>query len=288
MQLYAIRRRNGWADAGRPPDHGRHLGTEGDKPGSGVRWIRSYVLGEEAGDLGTVCIYEADSPEAIRAHAEAVGDARATRSPRWPTPCFVRPDPVAGRELTRAPAGGRPRPPAGPRIARWPAGPRSSGARPSARGSSARSRRCAAGAAARCCSSPARPGSARRAWPTSWPPRPGVPRALGRAPRKGAAAPYGPVVAALRLLPARRARTALDGCGPLRPHLALILPELGEPRRPPATGATLVEAVRAAPSPTSRRTEPVLLSSTTSSGPTTRPSSCWRPSPSRSAGCRCW
>lgn len=35
-----------------------------------IRWIRSYVLSEEAGGLGTVCIYEASSPEKIREHAD--------------------------------------------------------------------------------------------------------------------------------------------------------------------------------------------------------------------------
>ena len=34
-----------------------------------VRWIRSYVLEEGGGSVGTVCIYEATSPEAIRKHA---------------------------------------------------------------------------------------------------------------------------------------------------------------------------------------------------------------------------
>ena len=38
-----------------------------------VRWIRSYVLEEGAGSLGTVCIYEASSPEAIREHAKRAG-----------------------------------------------------------------------------------------------------------------------------------------------------------------------------------------------------------------------
>jgi hypothetical protein len=38
-----------------------------------VRWIRSYVLAEPDGSLGTVCIYEASSPETIRRHAEAAG-----------------------------------------------------------------------------------------------------------------------------------------------------------------------------------------------------------------------
>ena len=38
-----------------------------------IRWIRSYVMSEEAGGLGTVCIYQASSPEAIRDHAERAG-----------------------------------------------------------------------------------------------------------------------------------------------------------------------------------------------------------------------
>lgn len=36
-----------------------------------MRWIRTYVLNEESGRVGTFCIYEADSPEAIRAHGAA-------------------------------------------------------------------------------------------------------------------------------------------------------------------------------------------------------------------------
>lgn len=35
-----------------------------------IRWIRSYVMEENGGALGTVCIYQAASPEAIRRHAE--------------------------------------------------------------------------------------------------------------------------------------------------------------------------------------------------------------------------
>jgi hypothetical protein len=35
-----------------------------------VRWIRSYVVGESTGELGIVCIYQASSPEALRAHAK--------------------------------------------------------------------------------------------------------------------------------------------------------------------------------------------------------------------------
>ena len=71
MELYGIVRRNGWASAEDLEAAAAHSTEEGDKSGSGVRWIRSYVLAEESGELGTFCVYEADSPEAIRAHAQA-------------------------------------------------------------------------------------------------------------------------------------------------------------------------------------------------------------------------
>ena len=73
MQLYAIRRRNGWATADDLKAAAERSTAEGNKPGSGVRWIRSYVVSEDNGDLGTVCIYEADSPDTIRSHAHRVG-----------------------------------------------------------------------------------------------------------------------------------------------------------------------------------------------------------------------
>src|SRR4051812_29948774 len=71
MDLYVIMRRNGFASAEDLQEAAARSTVAGDKEGSGVRWIRSYVTAEESGELGTVCIYEADSPEAIRAHADA-------------------------------------------------------------------------------------------------------------------------------------------------------------------------------------------------------------------------
>ena len=71
MQLYVILRRNGWASPEDLQAAAARSTVEGDKQDSGVRWIRSYVIGEDSGELGTVCIYEADGPEAIRAHAGA-------------------------------------------------------------------------------------------------------------------------------------------------------------------------------------------------------------------------
>jgi len=93
MQLYVIMRRNGFRS---PEDLEAAAGRsaiEGDKPGSGVRWIRSYALSEESGEVGTVCIYEADSPEAIRAHARASEMVADEIIPVLDT-VVVRPDPV--------------------------------------------------------------------------------------------------------------------------------------------------------------------------------------------------
>jgi hypothetical protein len=36
-----------------------------------IRWIRPHAPGEGDGSLGTLCIYQASSDEAIRAHAAA-------------------------------------------------------------------------------------------------------------------------------------------------------------------------------------------------------------------------
>jgi hypothetical protein len=71
MELYGIIRRNGWATTEDLQAAAARSNEAGDKPDSGVRWVRSYVLAEESGELGTFCVYEADSPEAIRAHAKA-------------------------------------------------------------------------------------------------------------------------------------------------------------------------------------------------------------------------
>jgi hypothetical protein len=94
MNLYVILRRNGWATADDLEQAAARSAAEGDKDGSGVRWIRSYVISETSGELGTVCIYEADSPEALREHAGAVPMPADEVIPVVDT-VVVRPDPVA-------------------------------------------------------------------------------------------------------------------------------------------------------------------------------------------------
>jgi Nickel responsive protein SCO4226-like len=92
MDLYVILRRNGWRSGAELEEAAARSSAEGDKDDSGVRWIRSYVLQEDAGDVGTVCIYEADSPDAIRAHAQAADLPVDEIIPVADT-VIVRPDP---------------------------------------------------------------------------------------------------------------------------------------------------------------------------------------------------
>ena len=93
MNLYGILRRNGWRTGEDLEVAAKKSAEVGDAPDSGVRWIRSYVLTEESGELGTFCVYEGDSPETIRAHAEAAGLPADEIIPIADT-VIVRPDPT--------------------------------------------------------------------------------------------------------------------------------------------------------------------------------------------------
>ncbi|HET6602602.1 MAG TPA: nickel-binding protein [Xanthomonadaceae bacterium] len=74
MKLFTIRRRSAWADAGELEAAAAVSARVGDEDmPSQVRWIRSYVVKEADGRLGTVCIYQATGEEAIREHAARVG-----------------------------------------------------------------------------------------------------------------------------------------------------------------------------------------------------------------------
>jgi sporulation protein YlmC with PRC-barrel domain len=95
MQTYTIRRRNAWKTAeelGEVAARSKQVGDE--EMSSDIRWIRSYVVNEPDGTLGTLCVYQASSPEAIRAHASRVG-MPADEITAVADTVIVRPDPVA-------------------------------------------------------------------------------------------------------------------------------------------------------------------------------------------------
>src|SRR5436190_22276395 len=93
MDTYVILRRGGWRspeDLQQAAERSRKVGDE--EMSHDIRWIRSYVLQEDGGSVGTVCIYQASSPEAIREHASKA-DLPADEIIAVADTVMVRPDP---------------------------------------------------------------------------------------------------------------------------------------------------------------------------------------------------
>jgi hypothetical protein len=94
MNLYVIRRPSAWASDAELEQVAARSATIGNgEMAHLVRWIRSYVVTESDGRLGSFCIYEAQSEDAIRDHAARVG---MPGDAIWPVAAtvVVRPDPA--------------------------------------------------------------------------------------------------------------------------------------------------------------------------------------------------
>jgi hypothetical protein len=91
LDTYVILRRSGWRSPEELQEAAARSTAEGEKMSDDIRWIRSYVL-EEGSGVGTVCIYQASSPEAIRAHASAA-DLPVDEIIKVVDTVLVRPDP---------------------------------------------------------------------------------------------------------------------------------------------------------------------------------------------------
>jgi thiamine biosynthesis protein ThiC len=99
MKTFAIRRRNAWKTVQELEAAAAISRKVGDTEMSDkVRWIRSYVVSEADGTIGTVCIYQAVGPEAIREHARRVGMPADEITPVAAT-VIVRADP---KEMAKA------------------------------------------------------------------------------------------------------------------------------------------------------------------------------------------
>jgi hypothetical protein len=96
MQTYVILRRQGWATGADLEAAAARSTAEVDKMSDDIRWIRSYVTAETDGSVGTVCIYQASSPEAIREHAGRA-DLPADEIVAVADTVIVRPDPAMAR-----------------------------------------------------------------------------------------------------------------------------------------------------------------------------------------------
>ena len=92
MDTYVILRRGGW----RSPEEleeaaGRSKKVGDEEMSDDIRWIRSYVLEDESG-LGTVCVYQASSEDAVRDHAQRA-DLPCDEIVKVADTVVVRPDP---------------------------------------------------------------------------------------------------------------------------------------------------------------------------------------------------
>jgi hypothetical protein len=93
MNLYAIRRRDFWGSAEALQQTAARSAEVGEEMSEDVRWIRSYVVQEDSGTLGTVCIYEGTSIEKVREQAHRAG-MPADEVTLVADTVIVRPDPV--------------------------------------------------------------------------------------------------------------------------------------------------------------------------------------------------
>jgi len=74
MDLFVIRRPGAWATVAEleaAAAKSAKIGSE--QMADRVRWIRSYVVREPDGRIGTVCIYQARDEAALHEHARRVG-----------------------------------------------------------------------------------------------------------------------------------------------------------------------------------------------------------------------
>ena len=92
MNTYAILRRSGWRSPADLEEAAGRSTKAGEEMSDDIRWIRSYVLEEDGGSVGTVCIYQASSPEAIRKHGD-LADIPVDEIIPIADTVVVRPDP---------------------------------------------------------------------------------------------------------------------------------------------------------------------------------------------------
>jgi hypothetical protein len=94
MQTFYIRRKSNWKDASElSVTAGVSARVGNEEMPDRVRWVRSYVVREDDGRLGTVCIYQGKDEAAVREHARRAGMSAEEILPIGDT-VVVRDDPV--------------------------------------------------------------------------------------------------------------------------------------------------------------------------------------------------
>jgi hypothetical protein len=73
MQTYLVVRRSAWPTLDEQRDADARASLEAARMEDDIGSIRSFPLEERDRTFGSVCVYEASSPEAVRRHAAAAG-----------------------------------------------------------------------------------------------------------------------------------------------------------------------------------------------------------------------
>jgi sporulation protein YlmC with PRC-barrel domain len=92
MNTYAIRRERAWetpADLQKAAQRSKEV-ADSDFPDD-IAWMRSYVIKEDGGTLGTICIYQATDEDKVREHAKRV-DMPADEILEIADTVIIRPD----------------------------------------------------------------------------------------------------------------------------------------------------------------------------------------------------
>ncbi|MCC5988914.1 MAG: DUF4242 domain-containing protein [Pararhodobacter sp.] len=92
MQLYHIRRPRLSANAEELAATSSKSEQVLNEMSDRLRWIRTYVVNEENGSLGSVCLFEATDEEAIREHGRRIGKTDMEVHPVQDT-AIINPDP---------------------------------------------------------------------------------------------------------------------------------------------------------------------------------------------------
>ena len=93
METYVILRRGGWQTPGDLIEAVTRSAKAAELMPDEVSWTRSYALEERDGTVGTVCVYQASNPEAIRRHSDAA-DLPIDEIVKVVDTVIVGPDPV--------------------------------------------------------------------------------------------------------------------------------------------------------------------------------------------------
>jgi hypothetical protein len=93
VNTYVVVRRGAWQTVDGFREAAKRAESALEWAPDDASWIRSYLLTEPDGCIGTVCVFQATSPEAVRAHARRAG-LPVDEIVAVTETLVVRPDPV--------------------------------------------------------------------------------------------------------------------------------------------------------------------------------------------------